>query len=65
MRILYLCQRVPYPPNRGDKIATYHHIQYLARNHDVAVGCLADGEADLANIAGVAPLVSSVDAVPI
>ena len=31
MRILYLCQRVPYPPNRGDKIATYHHIRHLTR----------------------------------
>jgi len=65
MRILYLCQRVPYPPVRGDKTATYHHIHYLARNHDVAVGCLADGEEDLANVSGIAGLVTSVDAVPL
>jgi sugar transferase (PEP-CTERM/EpsH1 system associated) len=63
MRILYLCQRVPYPPNRGDKIATYHHIRHLARNHDVAVGCLADGEEDLANVSEIANFLTSVDAV--
>jgi sugar transferase (PEP-CTERM/EpsH1 system associated) len=63
MRILFLAQRVPFPPNRGDKIATYHYVRHLARNHDVSVACLADGRADLAYVAGLAPLVRSVDAV--
>jgi sugar transferase (PEP-CTERM/EpsH1 system associated) len=63
MRILYLAQRVPYPPDRGDKIATYHHIRHLARQHEVAVACLADGEADLANVAPLSTMVESVDAV--
>jgi polysaccharide biosynthesis protein PslH len=65
MRILYLAQRVPFPPHRGDKIATYHHIRHLARHHEVAVACLADGEEDLANVAGLESLVCSVDAVPV
>ena len=63
MRILVLAQRVPYPPHRGDKIATYHYIRHLARRHDVAVACLADGRADLGNVAGLAALTTSVDAV--
>jgi polysaccharide biosynthesis protein PslH len=63
MRILVLAQRVPYPPHRGDKIATYHYVRHLARRHEVAVACLADGRADLDNVAGLAPLVRSVDAV--
>jgi sugar transferase (PEP-CTERM/EpsH1 system associated) len=63
MRVLFLAQRVPYPPNRGDKIATYHYVRHLARRHDVAVACLADGPADLANVAGLAPLMHSIDAV--
>lgn len=65
MRILYLAQRVPYPPDRGDKIATYHHIRHLARHHEVAIACLADGVDDLANTAGLADLVESIDAVPL
>jgi sugar transferase (PEP-CTERM/EpsH1 system associated) len=63
MRILYLAQRVPYPPDRGDKITTYHEVRHLSRRHEVAVACLADGEADLANVAPLAPFTTSVDAV--
>jgi sugar transferase (PEP-CTERM/EpsH1 system associated) len=63
MRILLLAQRVPFPPHRGDKIATYHYVRHLARRHDVAVACLADGKRDLDNVAGLAPLTTSVDAV--
>jgi sugar transferase (PEP-CTERM/EpsH1 system associated) len=65
MRILYLAQRVPYPPDRGDKIRTYNEIRHLARRHEVAVACLADGPEDLDNVAGLAGLASSVDAVPL
>jgi sugar transferase (PEP-CTERM/EpsH1 system associated) len=63
MHILYLAQRVPYPPDRGDKILTYHEIRHLARHHDVAVACLADGEADLANVTPLAEWTSSIDVV--
>lgn len=65
MRILYLAQRVPYPPDRGDKITTYREIAYLARRHEVSVACLADGSEDLQNVAGLKPLTVSVDAVPL
>jgi sugar transferase (PEP-CTERM/EpsH1 system associated) len=65
MRILYLAQRVPYPPDRGDKIRTYHEVRHLARHHEVVVACLADGHADLANVAPLSQFVSSVDAVPL
>lgn len=63
MRLLYVAHRVPYPPNRGDKIATYHQIRHLARKHEVAVACLAENRDDLANVKDLSPLVSSVDAV--
>jgi polysaccharide biosynthesis protein PslH len=65
MRILYLAQRVPYPPDRGDKITTYREVAHLARDHEVSVACLADGPQDLQNVAGLKPLVASVDAVPL
>ena len=55
MRILVLAQRVPFPPHRGDKIATYHYVRHLARRHEVAVACLADGKSDLDNVAGLKP----------
>ena len=58
MRILFLAQRVPYPPDRGDKIHTYNHLRHLAATHEVAVACLADGEEDLENIQGSGSLAS-------
>jgi sugar transferase (PEP-CTERM/EpsH1 system associated) len=65
MRILYVAQRVPFPPDRGDKILTYHQICRLARRHEVAVACLADGPEDLANVSALAGMVESVDVVPL
>src|SRR3954447_5945384 len=65
MRILFLSQRVPYPPDRGDKITTYHELRHLAQEHEVAVACLADGEGDMANIGAIKSLGTSVDVVPL
>src|SRR5215468_5931256 len=65
MRILYLAQRVPYPPDRGDKITTYHEVYHLSKKHEVVVACLADGEADLVNVLPLKHFVSAVDAVPV
>src|SRR5947209_15368680 len=64
MRILFLAQRVPYPPTCGVKIPTYHYVTHLARGHEVTVACLADGPDDLDNADGLRPLVHAVDAVP-
>ena len=57
MKALFLSQRVPFPPDRGDKIRSHHVLKALARIAPVHVGCLAETEADLANqhmLAGVA-----------
>ena len=63
MRLLYLAQRVPYPPDRGDKIITFHQVRHLARQHEVLVGCLAQDEADLDHAASLRSIVSEVHAV--
>ncbi|MFZ3238604.1 MAG: TIGR03087 family PEP-CTERM/XrtA system glycosyltransferase [Stellaceae bacterium] len=65
MRIFFVCQRVPFPPDRGDKIATFHEIRHLSTKHEVHVFCLADGADDLANIPGMDNLAASVTAVPV
>ncbi len=31
MNILLISQRIPFPPNKGEKIRTYHQIQHLVR----------------------------------
>ena len=46
MKILFLSQRVPYPPNRGDKISTWRLINRLRQDHEVTVIAFAHDEAD-------------------
>ena len=41
-RVLYLAHRVPYPPDKGDRIRTYHTIRTLAERADVDLIALAD-----------------------
>jgi sugar transferase (PEP-CTERM/EpsH1 system associated) len=41
-RILVLIHRVPYPPNRGDRIRTFHILQFLARRADVSLAFLSE-----------------------
>ena len=65
MRIFFIGQRVPFPPDRGDKITTYNEIRHLSTKHEVHVFCLADGRRDLDNIPGLRRYAKSVTAVPV
>ncbi|QDU71226.1 TIGR03087 family PEP-CTERM/XrtA system glycosyltransferase [Mucisphaera calidilacus] len=37
-----LTHRVPYPPDRGDRIRSWHVLCALAQHADVSLGCLSD-----------------------
>lgn len=65
MRIFFVCQRVPFPPDRGDKITTFNEIRHLSAAHEVHVFCLGDGASDLDNIPGLRDYARSVTAVPL
>ena len=65
MRMFFICQRVPFPPDRGDKITTFNEIRHLSTKHEVHVFCLADGRPDLDNIPGLRRYAQSVTAVPV
>lgn len=47
LNILFLCHRIPYPPNKGEKIRSFNILKYLTRTHAVSVGCLIDDPKDL------------------
>lgn len=50
MDILFLAHRIPYPPNKGDKIRSWHILKYLAeRGARVHLGCFIDDPADMAH----------------
>ena len=46
VKILFLSQRVPYPPDRGDKITTWHLVERMSRSHDVTCVAFAHDDAD-------------------
>jgi sugar transferase (PEP-CTERM/EpsH1 system associated) len=41
MKILYVCHRVPYPPQRGGKIRPFNMISHFAQRHEVTVASIA------------------------
>ena len=62
--ILFLAHRVPFPPNRGDKIRAHHLLQALARIAPVHIGCLAENAEDREGIAELAQIAASHCAPP-
>ena len=47
MNILFLAHRVPFPPDRGDKIRSYHVLRHLAARARVHLVAFADDPRDL------------------
>jgi sugar transferase (PEP-CTERM/EpsH1 system associated) len=48
--LLFLAHRIPYPPNRGDKIRSWHILRHLGRFATVHLGCFGDNAADAAHL---------------
>ncbi len=44
--LLFLAHRVPYPPDRGDKIRSYNILKHLAAGHRVHLATFAEDAAD-------------------
>ncbi len=44
--LLFLCHRIPFPPNKGDKIRVYHLLKYLADHYRVYLGAFIDDPLD-------------------
>lgn len=49
--ILYLVHRMPYPPNKGDKVRSYNLLKHLLKEHKVYLGTFIDDPEDAAHIA--------------
>ncbi|MCF8063125.1 MAG: TIGR03087 family PEP-CTERM/XrtA system glycosyltransferase [Deltaproteobacteria bacterium] len=65
MKILYLAHRIPYPPNKGDKIRSFHEIRSLTKAHEVHLACLVDDPADMKYRKDLETLCQRVLAVPL
>lgn len=51
--VLFLAHRVPWPPDRGDKIRAYNVLKHLAARGRVHVAAFADDPADLERESGL------------
>ncbi len=52
--LLYLVHRLPYPPDKGDKIRSFHLLRYLAERRPVYLGAFIDDPADRTHAAALA-----------
>lgn len=63
--LLFLAHRMPYPPEKGDKIRSWHTLRHLAERHRVHLGCFYDDRADARHIAELEKHCASVCCLPI
>lgn len=49
-QLLYLTHRMPFPPDKGDKITTFNFLRHLAARHEVHLGAFVDSDEDWAHV---------------
>jgi polysaccharide biosynthesis protein PslH len=63
VKILFISQRVPYPPNKGDKLRSFNEVKFLSQRHEISLVCLSDNHADLGHVRELEPYCASIDVV--
>src|SRR4051794_36205802 len=61
--LLYLVHRIPFPPNKGDKVRSYHLLKHLARKHRVHLGTFVDDPAEMRYIDNLRSMCAEVHVV--
>jgi sugar transferase (PEP-CTERM/EpsH1 system associated) len=44
--MLFLSQRIPFPPNKGDKIRSFNILKHFSQTHRIHLGCFIDDPVD-------------------
>ncbi|MBL8286376.1 MAG: TIGR03087 family PEP-CTERM/XrtA system glycosyltransferase [Rubrivivax sp.] len=52
--LLFLAHRLPYPPDKGDKVRSWNLLRHLAQRHRVFLATFVDDPADLRHVETVA-----------
>ena len=63
--LLFLVHRMPYPPNKGDKVRSYHLLRHLVRSHQVHLGTFIDDPDDLQHLGTLREMCAGLHAVSI
>ena len=43
--LLFLVHRIPFPPNKGDKVRSFHLLEFLASRYRIHLGTFVDSPA--------------------
>lgn len=65
MNLLYLAHRIPFPPNKGDKIRSFHQVKYLSRKHRIHLACFVDDPQEMKHVESLKEYCADVRAVPL
>lgn len=65
MKILFMSRRIPYPPNKGDKIRAWHLLRHLSRRFEIYLGCFVDQKSDWRYVAELQQHCQEVFAIPL
>ncbi|MDD5611568.1 MAG: TIGR03087 family PEP-CTERM/XrtA system glycosyltransferase [Gallionella sp.] len=56
--LLFLAHRIPYPPNKGDKIRSFYLLKHLSRHFRVHLGAFVDDPDDWKHVEALSGMVS-------
>lgn len=63
--LLFLSHRIPYPPDKGDKIRAWNILRYLADRYRVHLGAFVDDPADWARTDGLRAVCAECHLLPL
>ena len=63
--LLFLAHRIPYPPDKGDKIRSWNILKYLARSYRIHLGAFVDDPDDLRYQDKLKSMCASINLLPL
>jgi sugar transferase (PEP-CTERM/EpsH1 system associated) len=63
--LLFLAHRIPFPPNKGDKIRSFHLLRHLSVRYDIHLGAFVDDPDDWQHEAALHPYCASIKLLPL
>jgi sugar transferase (PEP-CTERM/EpsH1 system associated) len=63
--LLFLAHRIPFPPNKGDKIRSFHLLQHLSARYEIHLGAFIDDPDDWQYRDALKPYCASIKLLPL
>ena len=63
--LLFLAHRIPFPPNKGDKIRSFHLLRHLAQRYRIYLGAFVDDADDWQYADALAPYCAEIKLLPL